>query len=133
MSIGDLSNSLHSETGVLAIGDKVFNLESNFDFSYDLAEEWMKYTSTEFVFAVWLSRIDLSDDLVNIFKSALRQGIAGKDATIQTWAQLDRYKDVDVEHYLTHNISYPFSDAKKKGLELFLNLSEIDQVENIYR
>ena len=40
----------------LLIGDKVFDHEGRFAYSYDLAAEWKKATRLPFAFAVWVAR-----------------------------------------------------------------------------
>ena len=41
---------------LLLIGDKVFDHEGRFAYSYDLAAEWKKATRLPFAFAVWVAR-----------------------------------------------------------------------------
>ena len=40
----------------LLIGDKVFDHEDEFIYSYDLAAEWREATGLPFAFAVWVAR-----------------------------------------------------------------------------
>jgi chorismate dehydratase len=112
------SNGIES---LVAIGDKTFELVNHFEYVYDLAEEWIKFTSLPFVFAAWVSIKELADDVLENFDKALEYGISHKQETI------DFFKDsipqgVDAVKYLNENISFEFDEQKKKGLDLFLNL-----------
>ena len=44
----------------LLIGDKVFDHEGEFAYTYDLADEWNRATKMPFAFAVWVARKGLS-------------------------------------------------------------------------
>ena len=41
----------------LIIGDKCFDYEGRFAYTYDLAEEWIAQTRLPFVFAVWVLKV----------------------------------------------------------------------------
>jgi chorismate dehydratase len=106
---------------LVAIGDKTFGLVKHFEYVYDLAEEWIKFTSLPFVFAVWASARKIPEDTLVIFNKALEYGISHKPETIAF------FKDsippgIDAAKYLNENISFEFDTEKKKGLELFLRL-----------
>ena len=49
----------------LLIGDKVFDYEGRFAYSYDLAAEWKKATRLPFAFAVWIARKGVDPDPVS--------------------------------------------------------------------
>ena len=58
VSLADYDQLNHAEEGdaFLLIGDKVFDNEGKFTYSYDLAEEWHKATKLPFTFALWVAR-----------------------------------------------------------------------------
>ncbi len=128
-----LSTPMPLDTGLLAIGDKVFSVEDKYSYSYDLAEEWKKMTGHSFVFALWLSKVDLDDWLIEAFHEALGQGLAEKETTINSWKLTGQYAGVDIDGYLKNNISYNFDESKKKGLEEFLELAGINVSELVYK
>ena len=106
---------------LVAIGDKTFELVKHYEYVYDLAEEWIKFTSLPFVFAAWVSTKKLPDDILGSFNKALEYGISHKPETIEF------FKDsipsgIDAEKYLNENISFEFDSPKKEGLALFLRL-----------
>jgi chorismate dehydratase len=114
----ELSNGIES---LVAIGDKTFELVKHFEYIYDLAEEWIKFTSLPFVFATWVSTKRLPANVLENFDKALEYGINHKPETI------DFFKDsippgIDAVKYLNENISFEFDREKKKGLDLFLSL-----------
>jgi len=104
-----------------AIGDKTFRLVDKYPYAYDLAGEWIKYTSLPFVFAVWLANEQLPDGFLRKFNKALEYGIVRK-REIPVFFSDKIPKGLDVIGYLENNISYAFDDRKRKGMELFLKL-----------
>ena len=59
----------------LLIGDKVFDHEGRFAYSYDLAAEWKKATRLPFAFAVWVARKGTDPDFTEGLQHALTFGI----------------------------------------------------------
>lgn len=113
------SVKLHEIESLVAIGDKTFEMRSNFPYIYDLAEAWIKYSGLPFVFAVWVSREKLPDDVLSKFTRALAYGISHKRECIEYFR--DKLPDcVDCLSYLENNISYEFDKKKKEGLSMFL-------------
>ncbi|MFZ4520384.1 MAG: menaquinone biosynthetic enzyme MqnA/MqnD family protein [Bacteroidales bacterium] len=112
--------SMHALESLVAIGDKTFEIRSEFPYVYDLAEEWIKFTGLPFVFAVWISGSKLPDEILQPFIKALAFGVAHKRESIEYFR--DKLPDCkDCLSYLEHNISYDFDHQKKEGLKLFLN------------
>ena len=109
-----------SVESLVAIGDKTFELVKHFEYVYDLAEEWIKFTSLPFVFAAWVSARKLPDDILGIFNKALEYGITHRPETIDFFKD-QIPPDVNALKYLNENISFEFDQPKKQGLELFLN------------
>jgi len=104
---------------LVAIGDKTFDIRAGFPYVYDLAEAWIGFTGLPFVFALWISRKELPDEILARFNDALVYGISRKSECLDYFA--DRLPPgVDCLSYLEHNISYDFDAQKKRGLELFL-------------
>ena len=112
------SNGIES---LVAIGDKTFELVKRFEYVYDLAEEWIKFTSLPFVFAIWGSRKKLPASILDNFNKALEYGINHKPETIAFFNDIIP-PGINAAKYLNENISFEFDSAKKKGLELFLSL-----------
>jgi chorismate dehydratase len=58
-----------STAGVI-IGDRTFHLPKQFNYTYDLSEEWMKWQKLPFVFAAWVSNKKLDDSFYQSFQSS---------------------------------------------------------------
>lgn len=130
----DFEKSIYPrDTGVLVIGDKVFAIENDYAFSYDLAAEWIAFTSSHFVFAAWVSRIDLDDKTIAAFNAALESGLSQIENVMVNWKLRHKFNHVDIKEYLTKNISYAFDEKKKAGLELFLKMAELPFVNLHYK
>ena len=115
---GDISN--YPRTGhsaAVIIGDKAFGVQS--PYIYDLAVEWRKFTGLPFVFACWVANKPIDEGFISRFNAAMA-GLASNMNAI-----VEYYKDrtpagVDLLEYWTNNVSYPLTEDKRKGLELFL-------------
>lgn len=106
---------------LVAIGDKTFGLVKKFPYCYDLAEEWIQFTSLPFVFAAWVTTRQLPLPVRNNLNRALGYGVTHIRETLEFFK--DRLPEgEDCKSYLEKNISYSFDEPKKNGLTLFLNL-----------
>jgi chorismate dehydratase len=104
---------------LVAIGDKTFELVKEYQYVYDLAGEWYRFTGMPFVFAVWLSKKQQPAIFLDQLNEALSYGLKHKAESLQYFKQkLPSYGDC--LSYLENNISFQFDERKKKGLELFL-------------
>lgn len=111
---------LKENEAAVIIGDKALRAENNFNYTYDLAEEWIKYTSLPFVFAAWVTNRNLGDTFKTEFNNALQFGLSNLDKVISNsdFSVLPEHiKPID---YLTKNIDFEFDKNKKEGLNLFL-------------
>lgn len=114
------SVSVNDYESLVAIGDKTFEIRSNFPYVYDLAESWISFTGLPFVFAVWVSREKLPAGILQRFRDALEFGIGHKRESIAYFR--DKLPACeDCLSYLEHNISYEFDSEKRKGLNTFLH------------
>lgn len=108
---------------VVAIGDKTFKMKDQFLYQYDLASEWIRNTSTPFVFASWLSVREQPAEVLQELNRALAFGVENIRDTLRFFHDKLPTSMEDARLYLEKNISYDFDLKKKKGLELFLKLS----------
>ena len=104
---------------LVAIGDKTFELAKKYEFIYDLADEWIKFSFLPFVFAIWVSKEKPERRLARKFNRVLAYGVNHKTESVEY------FKDklpagVDAIKYLNENISFEFDKQKKRGLDLFL-------------
>ena len=114
------AGSMYGYESLVAIGDKTFTMRPDFPYAYDLAGAWTGYTGMPFVFAAWVSRDKLPDDIIRRFSLAISWGVGHKRESIEYFR--DRLPAYDhCLRYLEENISYDFDAAKMRGLELFLS------------
>ncbi len=115
-------NLLNNE-GFVAIGDKVFGLEGEFKFIYDLSEEWKRMTGLPFVFAVWVANKTIGKQFTLLFNKALEHGVLHIPEALKesSWQGLLYNESL---RYLTNNISYSLNNDKLTALKLFLKLGK---------
>lgn len=106
------------------IGDRTFNLSRTYQYKYDLAEEWYKFTGLPFVFACWVANKELPKTFIDKFNVALKQGVKSINEVVLTSNEKNISNEV-LEKYLTKNISYLLDDNKQKAMEKFLNYMEM--------
>ena len=107
----DKENGVIPDASVM-IGDKVFKEKNNFQFQYDLAGAWKELTGLPMVFAFWIAKPGTSADAANKINESFKTGMAevmNGNHSLEKW-QVD---------YLTHSISYPLDDLKRRALTLF--------------
>lgn len=106
---------LQNGCGMLLIGDKVFDAEKRFAYTYDLGTEWLKFTSLPFVFAVWVAKKHVTHEQISNLNRTFNNGI-------QNYYSSTEFKHLDegLKKYYTQNISYVLDEQKIKGMALFL-------------
>ena len=99
----------------LMIGDKVFRYKNEYAYAYDLAEAWKALTDLPMVFALWIARPDVPQELIDEIDHAFETGMAAvknKTTALNDWER----------DYLLNSISYPLDDAKMEALKMFQSL-----------
>lgn len=119
--LNDHSRMAHPEDGdaFLLIGDKVFDHEQEFEYTIDLAEEWVRATSLPFAFAVWCARQEFDESAEEELEEALTWGVEHAFEALSALRS-----DVEMEEgykYLTENIDTLFDNAKRQAMEIFLS------------
>jgi chorismate dehydratase len=111
----------------LLIGDPALKVDRERYLSYDLAEEWIRFTGKPFVFAFWavrqeaLSGASSTFGLATIFQKSRDHGLeaANLQRIVQQWAPRLGLSEAEVETYLTENIHYELDAECLEGLRLF--------------
>lgn len=116
----DYENDIEGTTAAVIIGDRTFELENKYPYSYDLAEEWQKLTQLPFVFACWVANKKLPDHFIREFNQALKYGIDNRTKLIAELVGQNTYS-TDIAAYLNINIKYDYDSSKEKALKLFLD------------
>ncbi len=113
-------NQLKDGCAGLVIGDRTFGMNSHFNYEYDLAEEWKKFTGMPFVFAVWASLKQIPADFLTSFNNALKLGVENIDKSVHEAEKLPITK-IEAFDYLTNNIDFILDEEKKKAIDVFLS------------
>ncbi|MEO6071313.1 MAG: MqnA/MqnD/SBP family protein, partial [Chitinophagaceae bacterium] len=79
-------------------------------------EAWVKHTSLPFVFAAWVSNKKLPQKFIKSFDEANGYGLTH----LQNVVDQNPYSYFDLLTYFSKCISYDLTEAKRKGLDLFL-------------
>lgn len=113
-------NEINGANAAVVIGDRTFSLNGKFEYEFDLAGEWKKFTGLPFVFAAWISTEKLDEEFIKQFDSVLKYGIDHTHEAIEAaWPLSDLSKEQTVE-YLTKRIDYNLDQEKLKALDLFI-------------
>jgi len=123
----DVEAMLKEHDGGLVIGDPALKVNRSHYHSYDLAEEWIRFTGKPFVFAFWaVRRAALKDappalDLASVFQESRDHGLQPDhlQRIAVEWAPRLDLSEGDVKSYLTENIHYDLDAACLDGLGLF--------------
>lgn len=113
----DFIDHISGTTGAVIIGDRALKQIQQSAYVYDLATAWKAYTGLPFVFAAWVSRVDVSDDFIRRFNEANALGLQHLPEVIRQHP----FTDYDLHHYYTHNIRYRLDEHILTGLQYFLD------------
>ena len=109
-------NNLPQHTACVIIGDRAIALREKYDFQFDLADEWKKFTGLPFVFACWVANSEIDPVYLNLFNTALKFGLDHREEVLKSLPK----SNYDLKKYLNQNIQYKFDDAKREGMNKFL-------------
>jgi len=122
-------NLVGGTTAAVVIGDRVFGIEGKYKYSYDLSEEWFKFTGLPFVFAVWAATKKVLPEFEKSFSNALKYGIENIPEIVKT--EQSKFPEVDILEYFAENISFVFDAEKKSGMNRFLELAKKLEVVDV--
>lgn len=112
----DYRNEIRGTTAGVVIGDRALEQQKISKYSYDLGAAWKAYTGLPFVFATWVANKTIDNDFIDAFNRANAYGVNHIEEVLESV----KYEHYDLRKYYTENLSYQFTDDKKKGLDLFL-------------
>ncbi|MGH9510910.1 MAG: menaquinone biosynthetic enzyme MqnA/MqnD family protein [Terriglobales bacterium] len=123
----DLPKMLERHDAALVIGDTALKVDRSRYITYDLAEEWIRFTGKAFVFAFWAIRQAALDglstqySLTSMFQRSRDSGLKPEslNAIAHEWAARLDLSEFDVKSYLTENIHYDLDPECLDGLQLF--------------
>lgn len=123
----EIETMLGSCDAGLLIGDPALQIDRSRYVTYDLAEEWIRFTGKPFVFAFWavrqqaLGECSASLDLPAVFQQSRDHGLleSSLDRISREWGPRLGLSEGSVKSYLTENIYYSFDAGCIEGMELF--------------
>jgi chorismate dehydratase len=121
----DLDIMLATHDAALLIGDPALKVDRSEYNTWDLADEWNRFTGKPFVFAFWAitqnAARDSRLDLAAIFQESRDHGLmpANIAEIARLWAPGLGLSAEAVRNYLTSNIYYYLEEACLDGLRLF--------------
>jgi len=123
----DLDAMLERHDAGLLIGDPALQVDRDRYESYDLAEEWIRFTGKPFVFAFWavrqaaLTEAATEPSLVAAFQESREHGLLPHNLQqiACEWAPRLEITEQEVISYLTQNIYYRLDSDCIEGLQLF--------------
>jgi chorismate dehydratase len=120
----DLPAMLAENDAALMIGDAAMRAPRQGLFVLDLAEEWHAWTGLPFVFALWLVRQDapelpLPGGVAPFFHKSLEIGVAQLPAIVEEARRTIGWTKIELQEYLTENITYILGEAERDSLALF--------------
>jgi chorismate dehydratase len=128
----DIEQMLEMYDAGLVIGDPALKIDRSRYVTYDLAEEWIRWTGKPFVLAFWAVRQSaLKDaprdlDLATVFQKSRDHGLLPQnlDHMAREWAPRLSLSQEMVKSYLTGNIHYSLDPDCLDGMRLFYQYAE---------
>jgi chorismate dehydratase len=114
----DYRQEIRGRTAGLVIGDRALEQRKISTFIYDLGSEWKKITGLPFVFAAWVSTRPLPEGFIRDFNRGNALGLEKIDEIVAA----NPYPLYDLKKYYKLHLSYQLDEAKKKGMQRFLEV-----------
>lgn len=114
-------NDIAKNNAAVVIGDRTFILNGKFNYEYDLADEWKKFTGLPFVFAAWISTEKLPSEFIIEFNNVLKHGVEHIVEAVEEDYNVENLSKEKTIEYLTERIDYKLDHDKRKALDLFLD------------
>jgi chorismate dehydratase len=112
-------DQIKGKTAGLIIGDRALKNRSNFPHIFDLGFAWREMTGLPFVFAVWVSKLELDERFIKDFSEGLKFGVSNFEPVIAENSKIG----YDIRKYYASNISYGLNENMKKSFIHFLNFT----------
>ena len=116
--------AISNETAAVVIGDKVFGIEHDHPYGYDLAEEWISFTGLPFVFAAWAANKPMEPAFIRQLNNSLKFGVEHVRESVEIYTHRELISESELNRYLRDNISFKLDSNKVRGMNLFLKMAE---------
>jgi len=113
-------NLIQGHTAGVIIGDRAIRAMLDFEYRYDLSEAWKQMTSLPFVFARWVSCVELENREIAEFTNALQRGLEQKDLLLLRLIEEQNWNPEFIIKYLKESILYKIDEDAERGMRLFL-------------
>jgi chorismate dehydratase len=126
----DVKAMLAASDAALLIGDPALQVDRSRYHTWDLAEEWVRFTGKPFVFAFWAVRQEAlkgcRGDLAAYFQASLNSGLqsGSLDQIANTWSPRLGISKHEIREYLTSNIHFYLDEECLEGLQLFYRYAQ---------
>jgi chorismate dehydratase len=122
-----IGTSLEDSTAdaAMLIGDRgIRPPQGDFEFIWDLGEQWSRWTGLPFVFAMWIARpgVDLQG-LAEILAAARNEGVSRLAEIARLEAPALGIPEAECLSYLRDNLDFELGQRQRQGLELFFRLA----------
>lgn len=110
-------------TGGVIIGDKAIHVRKDYQYAYDLSEEWRNMTGLPFTFAVWAYQPGtIPSFLLTRLNEAMKWGISQIEECAEKWAGAYKLTRGEAFRYLKNCLDYRFDAPKHRAMELYYQL-----------
>jgi len=116
---------LANNDAALLIGDPALQVDRAKYQTWDLAEEWIRFTGKPFVFAFWAVRREAQEscslDLSAIFNQSRDRGLEANNVSeiVHAWSPRLGLSEQSVRDYITSSVYFHLDDECMEGLRLF--------------
>lgn len=119
----DVQTMLREHDAALVIGDPGMNITLPGVHVFDLANLWHRFTSTGFVFAMWMGNAGAVSVVRNVdFAAARDEGLQHLEEIISASDDLP-LPAAEIRKYLTENITFEVDENLERGMSLYFELA----------
>jgi len=121
----DVEAMLREHDAGMVIGDAALRVDRSKYLTFDLAEEWIRFTGKPFVFAFWAVRRAALEsttiDLPAVFQASCDHGLQPDSLAYiaREWSPRIGITEAEVHQYLTESIHYRLDQGCIDGLQVF--------------
>lgn len=119
-NIFNIEEKINKNTAALVIGDKAFDLSKKYEYTFDLAYEWYKYTNLPFVFACWVSNKQIPQEIIAQLTQSFDFGTQNIESCINYYKVKIPISNHTALSYLSDNIYYKLNEKTMQSIQLFL-------------
>jgi chorismate dehydratase len=120
----DIHAMLKDNDAALVIGDPAMNVALPDVHVFDLASLWRRFTSTGFVFAMWMACAADAEAVSRIdFAGARDEGLEHVEEIISQYETEVPLPRPEIRKYLMENITFSVDESLEQGMRLYFDLA----------